>query len=61
MLPNLQYPADLVTFIEEILNGKLHFLCSGRSTFKSLTSTFTRTILSWTIEDKEASSSDNSD
>ena len=21
--------ADLVTFIEEILNGKLHFLCSG--------------------------------
>ena len=21
-------PADLVTFIEEILNGKLHFLCS---------------------------------
>ena len=23
-----QFPADLVTFIEEILNGKLHFLCS---------------------------------
>ena len=22
--------ADLVTFTEEILNGKLHFLCSGR-------------------------------
>ena len=21
--------ADLVTFTEEILNGKLHFLCSG--------------------------------
>ena len=21
-------PADLVTFTEEILNGKLHFLCS---------------------------------
>ena len=23
----LQFPADLVTFTEEILNGKLHFLC----------------------------------
>ena len=23
--------ADLVTFTEEILNGKLHFLCSGIS------------------------------
>ena len=28
MWPNPQEPADLVTFIEEILNGKLHFLCS---------------------------------
>ena len=26
--PNPQFPADLVTFTEEILNGKLHFLCS---------------------------------
>ena len=25
MWPNLQIPADLVTFTEEILNGKLHF------------------------------------
>ena len=24
-----QFPADLVTFIEEFLYGKLHFLCSG--------------------------------
>ena len=24
-----QETADLVTFTEEILNGKLHFLCSG--------------------------------
>ena len=23
-----QVPADMVTFTEEILNGKLHFLCS---------------------------------
>ena len=29
MWPNPQFPADLVTFIEEILNRKLHFLCSG--------------------------------
>ena len=29
MWPNPQFPvADLVTFTEEILNGKLHFLCS---------------------------------
>ena len=27
MWPNPQLPADLVTFTEEILNGKLHFLC----------------------------------
>ena len=28
MWPNPEEPADLVTFTEEILNGKLHFLCS---------------------------------
>ena len=28
MWPNLQFPADLVTFTKEILNGKLHLLCS---------------------------------
>ena len=28
MWPNLQETADLVTFAEEICNGKLHFLCS---------------------------------
>ena len=26
MWPNPQFPADLVTFTDEILNGKLHFL-----------------------------------
>ena len=26
MRPNPQFPADLVTITEEILNGKLHFL-----------------------------------
>ena len=29
MWPNPQETADLVTFTEEILNGKVHFLCSG--------------------------------
>ena len=28
MWSNQQFPADLVTFTEEILHGKLHFLCS---------------------------------
>ena len=31
MRSNLQETADLVTFTEEILNGKLHFLCSEGS------------------------------
>ena len=33
MWPNPQDTADLVTFTEEILNGKLHFLCSGTGKF----------------------------
>ena len=28
MWPNPQETEDLVTFTEEMLNGKLHFLCS---------------------------------
>ena len=28
MGPNLQFHADMITFTEEILDGKLHFLCS---------------------------------
>ena len=31
MWPNPQEPADLVTFTEEILNGKLQFLCSDKT------------------------------
>ena len=30
MWPNLQFPADLVTFNEEILNEKFNFLWSDR-------------------------------
>ena len=29
MRPNPQFPTDLVTFTEEIFNGKLQFLCSA--------------------------------
>ena len=32
MWPNLRETADLVTFTEEIRNGKLHFLCSANKT-----------------------------
>ena len=33
MSPNLQETVDLVTFTEEIVNGKFHFLC-GVSIFQ---------------------------
>ena len=36
MGPNRQFPAGFVTFTGEILNGKLHFLCSVRSLIQSL-------------------------
>ena len=37
MWPNLQFPVDLATFTVEILNGKVHFLCSDT---KSISPTF---------------------
>ena len=40
MWPNLQETADLVTFIEEILGGKLHFLCSVTFSVLDLLSKF---------------------
>ena len=33
MWPNPQFPADLVTFTEEILHGKLYFLWSAMKFF----------------------------
>ena len=36
MWPISQETADLVTFTEEILNGKIHFLCSDISFVKQL-------------------------
>ena len=35
MWPNPQLPADLVTFTEEILNGKPHFFSSARNKLKN--------------------------
>ena len=40
MWPNPQIPADLVTFTEEIHNGKLHFLCSVNGVFKVSNQTY---------------------
>ena len=34
MWPNPQFPGDLVTFTEEILNGKLHFFVQCDTTLK---------------------------
>ena len=36
MWPNPQESADLVTFTEEILNRKLHFLCSEKDMIVSI-------------------------
>ena len=53
MWPNPQFSADLVTFTEEILNGKLHFLCSVLSEIylgfcqKSITELFTKIVNDW--------------
>ena len=33
MWPNREFSDDFVTFAEEILNGKLHFLCSAETHF----------------------------
>ena len=36
MWPNPQETPDLVTFTEEILNGKLYFLCSVQYLYDSV-------------------------
>ena len=40
MWPNPQEAADLVTFTEEILNGKLHFLCSEHPLLRRMNNVF---------------------
>ena len=39
MWPNPQFPTDLVIFTEEILNEKLHFLCSEHGSGVSIIDT----------------------
>ena len=36
MWPNLQFPTEFVTFTEEILHGKLHFLCNVEENLTSM-------------------------
>ena len=36
MWPKTQFPVDLVTFTEEILDGKLNFLCNVEKCFEVL-------------------------
>ena len=45
MWPNSQFPADLVKFTEEILNGKLDFLCSAPKEMNEEIKTKTNTFL----------------
>ena len=45
MWPNPQFPADLVTFTEEILNGKLRILCS----VKTITNPMERQIFDYSL------------
>ena len=40
MGPNPQETADLVTFTEDILNGKLHFLCSENACLERVSCSF---------------------
>ena len=37
MCPNLQFPVDLITLTEEILNEKPHFFCSELELLNPLT------------------------
>ena len=45
MRPNPHETADLVTFTGEILNGKLHFLCSDVQSPMTLVSTCTLVLM----------------
>ena len=62
MWPNPQFPADLLTFTEKMLNGKLHFFCSvvqfeGSQCWSTLT---LERCCTWALETIEALSSSNS-
>ena len=36
----MKFPSNLVTFTEDILNGKLHFLCSDSGRIRQVTIAF---------------------
>ena len=62
MLPNPQFPADLVTFIEEILNRKnFNFLCSDCSNCKSSISfpLLVEKLIAWHVEQRCIQNPDN--
>ena len=55
MSPNSEFPADLVLFTEEILDGKLHFLCSAiRKSELVEVSFISRSHLCWQVSTKIA-------
>ena len=51
MWPKMQFPEDLVTFTEEIVNGKLHFLCSVRLNTDILVIIFGEPTRKWSESD----------
>ena len=55
MWSNPQFPANLVTFTEEILNGKLHFLCSVCTIFKAWSAICTSVVCEFISEQYRSS------
>ena len=53
MGPNPQETADLVIFTEEILNGKLHFLCICRNNIESESLLLSDATCSRNIDEKQ--------
>ena len=54
MWPNPQFPPDLVTFTEEIPNGKLDFLCSVIAKFHAYRVSFDMiTFLNSYVKDRK--------
>ena len=51
MWPNPQISADLVTFTEETLNRKLHFLCSGILLFLYVSKQILRKIYGYVTQE----------
>ena len=49
MRPDPQETANLVTFTEEIVNGKLHFLCSNIIPSHTCTKQFTEFVVYWCL------------